>query len=844
MTWDTDYRSLITDYFSTVHRSLFTVHPDTVFGLRSSSCIFKRINLDKNNDQSPSSQPSSKVEQAALARSGEALIYTPAEKIGVITVDHFPALGHLTALRFLEWVQSNPGGVVSLPTGKTPEYFIKHVIRILKTWKSAGTKRELEENGIDPAVKPDMHSLHFVQIDEFYPIDPAQHNSFHYYVDKFYLDDFGLDRNKALLIDCSQIGLPRGSDLDTIWPEGLVDLSLRHRHPASNLERLQKHVLEEIDQWCYEYEEHIKSLGGIGFFLGGIGPDGHIAFNVMGSDHNSTTRLTATNYETQAASAADLGGIEVARKRHAITIGLGTITRNTDCTAIIISAGEAKAKVVYNAVYQEAHIRYPGTSLHRCSGARFFITRGAAKQLTERRYRRLVQNPVLSMEETDRIVIDLALDNKKSIQALTTGDFEKNPFGAHLLKKTNSPLKNITKENHKNLIAKLEACTEARKETAFLHTAPHHDDIMLGSFPHVVRNIRDASNTHKFAYMTSGFNAVTNKYALSMMENLGLFLNQKSFRELLREDYFSPDNINGRNRDVWQYLDGVAADNIEMKKEGEARRLLRVLMEIFEEEDPENIEHRIAELINYFSTQYAGKKDLPYIQKLKGMIREWEADCLWGYLGFSSDSVEHLRLGFYKGDIFTEEPTVDRDVTPIRQLLHSLDPDVISVALDPEASGPDTHYKVLQAIAEALRQHEKESGRSDIEVWGYRNVWYRFHPSEANLYVPVSLNMFALLQSAFLNAFVSQKDASFPSDEYDGPFSGLAQRIQVEQYQMLKTCLGRRFFNEHRSPLIRATRGFVFLKKMSLDEFYTHARALQETTEYPTPNKEFPRMKE
>ena len=145
------------------------------------------------------------------------------------------------------------------------------------------------------------------------------------------------------------------------------------------------------------------------------------------------------------------------------------------------------------------------------------------------------------------------------------------------------------------------------------------------------------------------------------------------------------------------------------------------------------------------------------------------------------------------------------------------------MALDHEASGPDTHYKVLQAISEAVRTYEQETGRSDLEVLGYRNVWYRFHPSEANLYVPVSLNMFATLQSAFLNAFVSQKDASFPSYEYDGPFSTLTQQIQVQQYQMLKTCLGRQFFNEHESPLIRATRGFVFLHKMTLQEFYSHA---------------------
>ena len=84
-------------------------------------------------------------------------------------------------------------------------------------------------------------------------------------------------------------------------------------------------------------------MGGIGFLLGGMGPDGHIAFNTRGSDHNSTTRLTATNFETQAAAAGDLGGIEVSRSRLVITIGLGTITYNPDCASIIFAAGEAKA---------------------------------------------------------------------------------------------------------------------------------------------------------------------------------------------------------------------------------------------------------------------------------------------------------------------------------------------------------------------------------------------------------------------------------------------------------------------------------------------------------------------
>jgi glucosamine-6-phosphate deaminase len=213
------------------------------------------------------------------------------------------------------------------------------------------------------------------------------------------------------------------------------------------------------------------------------------------------------------------------------------------------------------------------------------------------------------------------------------------------------------------------------------------------------------------------------------------------------------------------------------------------------------------------------------------MCREWEAECLWGYFGWKGDSVRHLRLGFYTGEIFTDEPRLDRDVAPIVKLLREINPDVVTLALDPEASGPDTHYKVLQAINEALRIYEAETGRSDIVVIGYRNVWYRFHPAEADMFVPVSLNMFALQQSAFLHTFISQKEASFPSYEHDGPFSELAQKIQVDQYQMITTCLGHEYFYQHPSALIRATRGMVLLKKMTPTQFRGHSRELQRATE-------------
>ena len=79
---------------------------------------------------------------------------------------------------------------------------------------------------------------------------------------------------------------------------------------------------------------------------------------------------------------------------------------------------------------------------------------------------------------------------------------------------------------------------------------------------------------------------------------------------------------------------------------------------------------------------------------------------------------------------------------------------LVSLAFDPEGSGPDTHYKVLQVIAEALRMWSEEEDLSKLRIWGYRNVWYRFHPAEANRIVPVSLNAMGVMDDAFTNSYL------------------------------------------------------------------------------------------
>jgi glucosamine-6-phosphate deaminase len=773
----------------------------------------------------------SSVEAYELAQSGRKALYAPTEKIQVIEVENFPLLGKLTALRFVEWVLKNPGGVISLPTGKTPEHFIKWVTRILERWETKEIQGLLAQFGISGAKRPDMKSLSFVQIDEFYPIDASQQNSFHWYVNEFYIQGFGLDPAMALLIDATSLGLPPEVTMKEVFPNDIVDLSLRVRQTRSELEETQKAVINRVDAFCMEYETRIRERGGIGFFLGGIGPDGHIAFNVRGSSPYSVTRLTGTNYETQAAAATDLGGIEISRTRLVITTGLATITYNPSAVVLIIAAGDAKAPIVAAAIQEPKSTTHPASVLQDMSNARFYLTKGAASHLIERKFEDLHAAAALRDQEIDDIVVPLSLARQKPLLELTGEDFEADRFARELLSKTGADARKLAEQCRERIIQKIERGLQAVSKTTFLHTEPHHDDIMLAYLAHIYHLVRDPSNRHFFANITSGFTAVSNAHILRAIVNLERFAESHGFGDLIKRKYFSPKGPSTRMEDVYLYLDGVAAASEAKKNEAEARRLLRNVTEVYRTTDPKVIRLRVRELHEYFLTQYPGAKDPPDIQTLKGTLREWEVELLWAYFGIESSAISALRLGFYQGDIFSEEPEVDRDVIPIQNLLKKVRPNVVSVAFDPEGSGPDTHYKALQAVAEALKLYEKESGDSEVRVWGYRNVWYRFRPAEADLMVPVSLNSLSLLHTAFMNCFGSQSEASFPSYEYDGPFSELAQKIQVGQYAMIKTCLGNDYFLKNAHPRLRAARGMIFLKEMPLASFFEKVRELKKLTE-------------
>ena len=764
-----------------------------------------------------------KVEQAFFDRSERKQITT---EMPYIVVKNFPNLGLLTALRFLEWVAENPDGVISLPTGKTPEYFIKWTQYLLGNWEKQEARRIREENGLFLKDKPSLKELHFVQIDEFYPINPKQHNSFFDYVSNYYLKGFGLNPQKALLINSDGIGLAEGKHFSEVFPDNIIDLTLRNREALNHFEKLQQTSIFQIDNWCTHYEKRIRSLGGIGFFLGGIGPDGHIAFNTRGSDHNSTTRLTATNFETQAASAGDLGGIEVSRTRLVITIGLGTITYNPEAVSIIFAAGDAKAMVVKNALEHLPDNLYPATVLQGQKNARFYITEGASIQLNDS-IDRYYREGEWTFEKTERAVFDLCQRIDKYAHKLVIEDLQNDEFCSMIPGLSLERVKEVIESTKK----KIEIGLMREKNQTFLHTGPHHDDIMLGIFPNIIPQLREITNNFHFSILTSGFNAVTNQMVLDLLRKTLNFIDQDKIQMLKYPDFFENGYKFKWDKDVSHYLDKIAAKDENGKLRGICHRITRVMADIYNLHSREELIAQINKNIDLIQGSYNGEKNPPDIQKLKGMLREYEEELVWAHYGVKVQNIEHLRLGFYTGDIFTQQPDRNRDVEPILESLRRIRPTIISLAFDPEGSGPDTHYKVLQAIAEALRHWSLEKDLSDLRIIGYRNVWYRFLPSEANVFTPVSLNSMAVLNRSFRDCYVSQVNASFPSPAYDGPFSDLSQQVWVEQFKQVQLILGKDFFYENESPKIRGTHGMVYHKEMKVDEFLQYARKLEKSVE-------------
>lgn len=114
-----------------------------------------------------------------------------------------------------------------------------------------------------------------------------------------------------------------------------------------NVNILNGNAIDLIEE-CENYEEKIKLSGGIDLFIGGIGPDGHIAFNEPGSSLVSRTRIKTLTQDTIEANARFFDGDIAKVPCEALTVGVGTVMDARD--VMILITGSQKALALYKCI--------------------------------------------------------------------------------------------------------------------------------------------------------------------------------------------------------------------------------------------------------------------------------------------------------------------------------------------------------------------------------------------------------------------------------------------------------------------------------------------------------------
>jgi len=117
--------------------------------------------------------------------------------------------------------------------------------------------------------------------------------------------------------------------------------------PPSQVNILDGNAVDLIAE-CKAYEQRIKEYGGIELFLGGIGEDGHIAFNEPGSSLASRTRIKTLAYDTILANARFFNNDISAVPRMALTVGVATVLDARE--VVVVVTGQRKALALSKAI--------------------------------------------------------------------------------------------------------------------------------------------------------------------------------------------------------------------------------------------------------------------------------------------------------------------------------------------------------------------------------------------------------------------------------------------------------------------------------------------------------------
>ena len=131
---------------------------------------------------------------------------------------------------------------------------------------------------------------------------------------------------------------------------------------------------------CEAYETAIRHSGGIQLFLGGVGRNGHLAFNEPGTPFTSRTHKVALTKSTIEANARFFEGDLSQVPTEALTVGIGTVCDAKE--VLILVQGEKKADAMRRLLEEEPTEDCPITALRRHPNATILVDQGACKDLS------------------------------------------------------------------------------------------------------------------------------------------------------------------------------------------------------------------------------------------------------------------------------------------------------------------------------------------------------------------------------------------------------------------------------------------------------------------------------
>lgn len=157
-----------------------------------------------------------------------------------------------------------------------------------------------------------------------------------------------------------------------------------HLFDGVNLQPQHTHLLNglalDLQEECDHYEQAIKQVGGIHLFLGGVGRNGHLAFNEPGSSFTSRTRPVTLEPNTRQANARFFDGDISRVPTQALSVGIGTVLDAQEI--LFLASGEQKAQAVARLSLGEITPTWPITALKTHPHATLLVDEKAASLLT------------------------------------------------------------------------------------------------------------------------------------------------------------------------------------------------------------------------------------------------------------------------------------------------------------------------------------------------------------------------------------------------------------------------------------------------------------------------------